>query len=140
MSAARLARIVAPVPSASRMNIVLWILQIVLAVVFAGAGALKLAKSKEELLPSLPALAPYRPITIKAIAAAEVLGALGLVVAPLVGLDDVVPWAALGVGSVMVAGAIAHGEIGEWSKIGLNAVLLVLAVTVMVGRSAHLPL
>ena len=122
------------------MNVVLWVLQIALAVLFAAAGAMKLARSKDELLPKLPALAPYRPITLKAIGLAEVLGALGLVVAPLVGLEDVVPWAALGVGSVMVAGAIAHGEAGEWSRVPINVVVLALAVVVMVGRSAHLPL
>ena len=122
------------------MNIVLWLLQVVLAVVFAGLGGLKLIRSKEELLPKLPALGPYRPISIKAIALAEVLGALGLVVAPLVGWAALVPWAALGVGSVMVAGAMAHAELGDWKPIGLNVALLIAAVVVMVGRSAHLPL
>ena len=86
------------------------------------------------------ALKPYRPLTIKASGLSEVAGALGLVVAPLVGWDALVPWAALGVGSVMVAGAIAHAEQREWSRIPINAVILVLAITVMVGRSVDVPL
>ncbi|WP_412062067.1 DoxX family protein [Rubrivirga sp. IMCC45206] len=122
------------------MSIVLWALQIVLAVVFLALGGLKLAKPKEALLPQMGALAPYRPLTIKAIGASEVLAALGLVAAPLVGWGALVPWAALGVAAVMIFGAIAHGEAGEWKKIGLNAVLLALALVVVYGRSADLPL
>lgn len=122
------------------MSAVLWILQIVLAALFLGVGLLKLVKSKEELLPMMGALAPYRPISVKAIGLSEVLGAIGLVLPPLVGMADLVPWAALGLGSVMVAGALAHGEQGEWARVPINLVILALAVVVMVGRSAHLPL
>ncbi|WP_412068667.1 DoxX family protein [Rubrivirga sp. IMCC43871] len=122
------------------MTIVLWVLQIVLALLSLAVGGLKLVKPKDALLPQLGALAPYRPLTIKAIGAAEVLAALGLVVAPLVGWGALVPWAALGVSAVMIFGAIAHGEAGEWKKIGLNAVVLVLALVVVYGRSADLPL
>ena len=122
------------------MNVVLWILQALLAAVFLGVGVLKLAKPKEALLDKMGALEGFRPITIKAIGLAEVLGALGLVAAPLVGWDGLVPWAALGLASVMVAGAIVHGERGEWAQIGGNVALLTFALVVMYGRSAHLPL
>ena len=122
------------------MTVVLWILQVVLAAVFLAAGTLKLVRSKEELPPQMKALDPYRPLSIKLIGLAEVLGALGLVVAPLVGLDALVPWAALGLASVMIAGAMANGEYGDPRHIGVNAVLFVLAAAVVYGRSADVPL
>lgn len=122
------------------MTVVLWIVQIVLAAVFLAVGALKLARPKEALLPKMGALEPYRPVTIKLIGLAEVLAALGLVVAPLIGWDGLVPWAALGVACVMVAGAIAHAERGEFPPIGVNVLLLALALVVVYGRSADLPL
>ena len=95
------------------MTVVLWILQAVLAAVFVGVGTLKLVKPKEALLDQMGALEGVRPIAVKAIGLSEVLGALGLIAAPLVGWDELVPWAALGLGSVMVGAAIVHGERGE---------------------------
>lgn len=122
--------------AAPPMTVVLWILQAVLAAVLLAIGGLKLAKPKDALPPQMSALAPYRPLSIKAIGLAEVLGALGLVAAPLVGWGALVPWAALGLASVMIAGAIANAEAGEWKKIGLNAALLAAALVVVYGRSA----
>ena len=122
------------------MNVVLWILQALLAAVFLGVGTLKLIKPKEALLDTMGALEGFRPITVKFIGLSEVLGALGLVAAPLVGWDALVPWAALGLASVMVGAAIVHGERGEWLLIGGPVTLLALALVVMYGRSAHVPL
>ncbi|WP_420455435.1 DoxX family protein [Rubrivirga sp.] len=122
------------------MTVVLWILQVLLAAVFLAAGGMKLARPKEALLDKMGVLGGYRPLTIKLIGGAEVLGAAGLILPPLVGLDGLVPWAALGLASVMVAAAIAHGERGEWPKVGVPVVLLALALVVVYGRSAGLPL
>lgn len=123
------------------MNVVLWIAQILLAVVFMASGVLKLTQSKDALLERMPTLAPWRPITIKAIGLAEVLGAIGIVVPGLIGVaPELVPWAALGLGCVAIGAAVAHAEQRDYKVLPVHAVLLVLAVTVMAGRSAHLPL
>ena len=82
------------------MSVVLWILQVVLAVVFLAVGGLKLAKPKEALLPTMGVLAAYRPLSIKAIGLSEVLGAVGLILPPLVGMGGLVPWAAFGLACV----------------------------------------
>ncbi len=50
------------------------------------------------------------------------------------------PWAAFGLACVMVGAPIVHGERGEWARAGVPVVLLVLAVVVMYGRSADVPL
>lgn len=118
------------------MNVALWIVQIVLALIFLGAGLLKLAKPKSALLDRMGALEPVSPPAVKAIALAEVLGALGLILPPLVGVAvELVPWAAFGLACVMVGAMIAHGQRSEWPSVGINAVLFVLAVYVMYGRS-----
>ena len=123
------------------MTVVLWILQILLALVFLASGVFKLVRSKEQLLETAPALAPYRPITIKAVAGAEVLGAIGVVAPMLLGIaPELVPWAALGLGCVALGAAVAHAEQRDYKTLPVHAVLLVMAVAVMVGRSADLPL
>ena len=120
------------------MSVALWILQAVLAIVFAVTGGLKLVRPKAALLDRMGALEPVHPAAVKAIGLAEVLGALGLVVAPFVGLMPLVPWAAFGLACAMVAAMIAHGQRHEWTHAAVPAVLFVLSVVVMYGRSALL--
>lgn len=123
------------------MNVLLWILQILLALVFLAVGGIKLARPKAALLDRMGALAPFRPVTIKAIGLAEVLGGVGVVLPMLVGVaEGVVPWAALGLACVMVGAAFTHANQGDYKPLAMHAVLLAMAVAVMVGRSAHLPL
>ena len=120
------------------MNVVLWILQAVLALVFLGTGTLKLIKPKAALLDRMGVLEPVSPLAIKGLGLAEVLGALGLLLPPLVGVaEGLVPWAAFGLGCILLGAMIAHGERKEWPMIGVAAGLLVLAVVVMYGRSAY---
>lgn len=118
------------------MNVALWIVQVLLALVFLATGTMKLIKPKEALVTQLGVLEPVSPPALKGIGLAEVLGALGLILPPLVGLaTGLVPWAALGLACVMVGAMIAHGQRGEWPMIGGTAVLFLLAVFVMYGRS-----
>lgn len=121
------------------MAALLWTLQVVLAALFLAIGGLKLVRPKDALLDRMGALEPYRPLTVKAIGLAEVLGALGLVLPPLLGMGAWVPWAALGLAFVMIAAAIGHAERGEWPKIGINVAVLVLTLVVIYGRSPEVP-
>jgi len=117
------------------MTVLLWVLQVILAVAFAAASAMHLAKSKADLTTKFPVLEAYRPISINGIGVAEGLGALGLVAAPLVGWSALVPWAALGLACIMIAASMAHAERGEWKDIAVPAALLVAAVIVVYGRT-----
>ncbi len=123
------------------MNALLWILQVLLALVFLASGLVKLIKPKEVLVERLPILAAYRPLTVRLIGLVEVLGAIGVVVPLAVGVaPGLVPWAALGLASVMVAAAVAHAERSDFKPLAMHAALLVMAVAVVYGRSADVPL
>lgn len=117
------------------MNIALWIVQALLAVAFLGAGAMKLTQPKEKLVTSLAWAESFSPTSIKLIGAAEILGALGLVLPALTWIAPVLtPLAAVGLAVVMVGAIVTHGRRGETPMIAVNAVLLALAVFVAWGR------
>ena len=117
------------------MNVVLWILQAVLAVAFAMAGLMKLTQPKEKLLGRLPWVEDFSPATVKLIGAAELAAAVGLILPAATRIAPVLtPLAATGLVVLMVLAAIAHSRRKEPSGIAVNAVLAVLAAVVAWGR------
>jgi uncharacterized membrane protein YphA (DoxX/SURF4 family) len=118
------------------MNVVLWVLQAALAAVFLGAGLPKIAKPKEELVAPMGEWVNSFPAPgLKLLGLVEVLGAVGLVVPPLVGIAPVLsPLAAAGIVVIMVGAVVAHARESERSKIAMNVVLGVLAAVVAWGR------
>jgi hypothetical protein len=62
------------------MNLALWIIAIVLAVVFAASGPMKQAVPNDKLATARPGSAKeFSPTIIRLIGLAEILGAIGLV-------------------------------------------------------------
>jgi uncharacterized membrane protein YphA (DoxX/SURF4 family) len=61
------------------MNVVLWIVQILLALVFLGAGGSKLLTPVPELVSQMPLPLPAPYFTFRLIGTLEVLGATGLI-------------------------------------------------------------
>ena len=127
-----------PLADRSRgMNIVVWIVSGLLAAMFLMAGSMKLAKTKEQLVadPKMGWAESFPEGLIKFIGAAEVAGALGLI---LPGVFDIATWlvpaAAIGLAAIMAGAAITHGRRGEWSNVGITIVLLALSVFVAVER------
>ena len=84
------------------MNTALWIVAGVLAFVFVGSGVLKLVASKDKLVAAGQGwAADVDPNAIRGIGVAEVLGAIGLIVPPLVHILPVLtPLAAVGLAAV----------------------------------------
>ncbi|MEU4321150.1 DoxX family protein [Nocardia fluminea] len=119
------------------MDIVVWIISGLLAALFLMAGSMKLVKSKEQLVadPKMGWAEPFSEGLIKFIGAAEVAGALGLI---LPGLFDIATWlvpaAAIGLALIMVGAMITHARRSEWPNVVVTAVLLALAVFVAVER------
>jgi len=117
------------------VNTALWIVQILLAVAFVGAGAMKATQPREKLEKSLPWVADFSTPVVRFIGVAEVLGGLGLVLPAVTGIAPVLtPVAATALAVTMVLAAVVHARRREYSAIGVNAVLLLLAAFVAWGR------
>ncbi|TQC42106.1 DoxX family protein [Rhodococcus sp. WS4] len=117
------------------MNVFLWILQAVLAAMFAAAGVLKSTQPKEKLAKSLPWVEDFSPGTVKFIGVAELLGAIGLILPAVTGIAPILtPIAATALAVVMVLAVITHARRKEPSAIAFNAVILIMAAVVAWGR------
>ena len=117
------------------MNLFLWILQAVLAAMFAMAGVMKSTQPKDKLVDKLPWVADFSPATVRFIGIVEFAAALGLILPAATGIAPVLtPLAATGLAITMVLAAITHARRKEPSAIAFNAVLLILAAIVAWGR------
>ncbi|WP_411152110.1 DoxX family protein [Streptomyces sp. A30] len=117
------------------MNVFLWIVQAVLAAMFAMAGVMKSTQPKEKLAGRLPWTADFSQGTVRFIGIVEFAAALGLILPAATGIAPVLtPLAATGLVVVMVLAAITHGRRKEPGAIAFNAVLLILAALVAWGR------
>ena len=117
------------------MNVFLWIVQAVLAAVFAMAGVMKSTQPKARLAEKLPWVADFSPATVRFIGIVEFAAALGLILPAATGTAPVLtPLAATGLAVIMLLAAITHARRKEPSAIVLNTVLLILAALVAWGR------
>jgi uncharacterized membrane protein YphA (DoxX/SURF4 family) len=122
------------------MGIALWVGQVLLAVAFLGAGAMKLSQPKEKLAANMAWVEDFSQGSLGLIGTLEVLGALGVVLPALTGiLPWLTPLAALGLVLTMAGAAFTHLRRNEYGDIAKNAVLLVLAAFVAYGRFFVLP-
>ena len=118
------------------MNIVLWIIQILLALLFLFAGGSKLVMSTETLQRLASPNQVQLPILfIRFIGVVEVLGALGLVLPGLFRIKKgLTPLAAIGLTIVMV-GAVIIVMAGDGIKMAITPlIVLLLCVFVAYGR------
>lgn len=117
------------------MDIVLWVIAVLLAVAFLGAGLMKLTQPKEKLAEKMGWAENYSPGMIKAIGALEILAAIGLILPALLDIAPVlVPLAALGLVVIMIGAVITHARRKENREIVPPLVLLLLAALVAWGR------
>ena len=118
------------------MNITLWIVTAVLALLFLAAGTMKIAQPKAKLAASGQGWAEdFSDRTVKGIGSLEVLAALGLVLPALLNIATVlVPLAAAGLAVLMAGAAITHARRGEKPNVIVNAILGILAAGVAIAR------
>jgi uncharacterized membrane protein YphA (DoxX/SURF4 family) len=117
------------------MNVFLWILQVLLALAFLGAGTMKLITPKKKLRERMAYVDDFSEPTVKLIGAVEVLGALGLILPAATGIAPVLtPLAATGLAIVMILAIVVHIRRGEAKQTPVNAVLLVIAAIIAWGR------
>ncbi|MDP9792996.1 putative membrane protein YphA (DoxX/SURF4 family) [Catenuloplanes nepalensis] len=117
------------------MNVFLWVLQVVLAAMFAMAGVMKTLQPKEKLAGNLPWVQDFSAGTVRFIGAVEFLAALGLILPAATGIAPILtPLAATGLVIVMALAIVVHVRRKEPAAIGFNVILLVVAAVVAWGR------
>jgi uncharacterized membrane protein YphA (DoxX/SURF4 family) len=129
------------VPEVRLMNIALWIVQALLALVFLASGARKLASVQVARLKATPLLADLPLPFVRFIGAAELLGAIGLILPAATKIAPVLtPAAAVGIALLMLCATLVHAVRREYAKIGLTCGLLLLAVFAVYGRLVLVPI
>jgi uncharacterized membrane protein YphA (DoxX/SURF4 family) len=120
------------------MNIVLWILQVLLAVAFALHGWMLLAPPPEIAAKMNEFLPRWFQLFL---GVAELLAAVGLTLPGLTRiLPSLVSWAAGGIMIVMVAATALHLWRGEIGSAAITLVLLAMATFVAMMRHRRLPI
>lgn len=117
------------------MNIALWVMQVLLALVFLAAGFTKLARPRLALAGQMAWVEDFADAQVKGIGVLEVLAVFGLIVPPLLHIAVfLAPLAATGLVLLMVGAAVTHLRRGEMPMAAGNLALLVLAAVVAFGR------
>jgi uncharacterized membrane protein YphA (DoxX/SURF4 family) len=107
------------------VNIVLWVVQILLALAFAMAGIMKVTQPIDKLETRMGWVKDVGPRGVRLIGSLEILGAIGLILPTVTGiLPWLTPVAAAGLALTMVGAMITHGRRGEYSGIGVNLGLM----------------
>jgi uncharacterized membrane protein YphA (DoxX/SURF4 family) len=111
----------------------LWILAGFVAAIFLGTGLLKLTTDRDRLIGAGLAWAEdFSAETIRTIGVLEVLGAVGLVVPPLVGVLPVLsPLAATGLALLVAAATVVHVRRRELLPDALRTLALVIICVVL---------
>lgn len=117
------------------MNITLWIVASVLALMFFLAGLMKATQPKEKLAANMGWVEDFSAGAVRFIGVVEMLGALGLILPAAFGVATILtPLAATGLAITMLLAAVVHARRKEWQMIAVNVVLLALAAFVAVMR------
>ena len=113
------------------MNIVLWIIQALLVIVFFMAGIMKLTQPREKMAERMPWVSDFSAGQIRLIGVLEILGALGLAFLGLTGiLPGLTALVALGLVLLMLGAIITHLRRKEYANIIMNVVLMLAAAFV----------
>ncbi len=125
------------------MGTALWIVQGLLAVAFTGTGLMKLLKSYSSLIvdPKMGWANDFSGGFVKFIGAAEVAGALGMVLPGVTGIAPMLtPLAGAGLVIIMLGAATSHLRRSETPMAVPTLMLAVLAAFVAYGRFVVAPL
>ncbi len=123
------------------LHVTLWLVQVLLAAMFLMAGGIKLSQPISALVPQMPWVTAVPAALVRFIGAAEVAGALGLVLPSLTRIQPrLTVLAALGLIVVMVLASAFHLSRGEGAMVPMNLVLAALAAFVAWGRGKAAPI
>lgn len=125
--------------SSTAINIILWVLQVLLAAAFGMAGFLKVSKPMEELLAAgMTFVSDYSAGTVRLIGIIELTGAAGMILPSSLRIRPILtPLAAAGFAVLMVLAIFQH--LSREESFMPNVVLLLFAAFVVWGRLVKAP-
>lgn len=119
------------------MNIILWIIQGLLAVTFIWAGSMKIFKPEDLPFPWVK----DNPNLVLLTGIVDLLGGLGIALPALFCMQPKLTiFAAYGIIALMTVASAFHISRGEGSDIGFNIFIALLAVFVAWGRTTKAPI
>ena len=117
------------------MNTVFWIIQGILAAIFATAGIMKSIQSNDKLVKNLPWVNDFSLQTIRFIGISELLGGIGIIIPMVTGiLPTLTSFAASGLAVIMILAALHHFPKREYKEVLFNATLFIPLAIVAVYR------
>jgi hypothetical protein len=117
------------------LNIVLWLMQILLAILLVWAAFTKLFEPIEKLSAMWPWTGQVPVAFVKFTGVVDMLGALGLILPSLFRIKPILtPVAAIALCILMVCAIVFHIVRGEGTLIGINIVITGIAAFVAWGR------
>lgn len=120
--------------SLKRMNIILWIAQVILAILFVMGAVMKFMPI-EKISTMMPWTGQISPFIVRLLGIIDLLGATGLILPSLLRIKPhLTYWTAIGIILLMICAIIFHVSRGEGSVIGMNVFCIVLAGFVGWGR------
>ena len=123
--------------TSKRFNILLWVAQLLIAVLFIWAGSMKLFNADALPWPWVK----QNPGLVKVTAVFDLLAGFGLVLPALLRiLPKLTVYAAYGTILLMIAASVFHISRGEASNIGFNIFVLLLAIFIAWGRGTKAPI
>ncbi len=118
-----------------KLNIFLWVLQILFALLFASAGFLKTFKPIVEIAPMIPWAPTVPEWLVRFIGISELLGALGLILpAALRILPRLTTLAAAGLAAIMLLANLFHIYRGEFFALPMTGIFFALLAFIAYGR------
>ncbi|MFC0264194.1 DoxX family protein [Fontibacter flavus] len=123
------------------LHISLWVAQVVLALMFLMAGAMKSTQPVEELAKSMSWVNDFSAGMVKFIGVSELLGGIGLLLPAILRIKPILtPLAAMGLFTVMVFAFAYHVSKGEYGLLPINLVLGTIALFIAWGRYKKVPI
>jgi len=122
------------------MDTVLWVAQAVVALAMLASGGMKVVTPRERLVERMAWASDFSAVQIQFFGIIEVLGGLGLVLPPALGvLPILTPVAATGLLVVMAGAAATHVRRRERAMVMAPVVLGALCALIAIGRFVWVP-
>jgi putative oxidoreductase len=118
------------------MNVILWVAQGILGIMFLMTGIMKITQPIEKLVAMMSWVNHASPVLIRFIGLSELLGGLGILLPSILRIKpNLTVWAAIGLILVMISAVFFHISIGEANMIGTPIILGLITVFVAWGRT-----